>query len=294
MNVWEKYDILEENIHVTLIADSIHHSNGKRATTALIRLPRFLLPQMNTYRVMSRNVASSRAKRFSVTANEVLNNPYKPYVWQANHSGMQTETRLPRWKEWIANKLWIGSSLTQLGWASSLNLLGVSKQYTNRLIEPYMYVDYLVTSTEWDNFFYQRDDYHAQLEIQIVARRLRMMLQNTTPTVLQVGEWHLPFDAGEKFDIWDRIKISVARCARTSYINPIGYTPDKDLTLFTKLIGSPPHLSPFEHQLVARGTNGGNIKGFTQFRKIIESRLLLDKEFIEESVKHDTLGYWIL
>src|SRR5690606_12940952 len=57
-NIWTEFDVLETNIETRIVKDSLRESNGTRITTMLWRVPRFLLPQLNTYRVFSRNVSS--------------------------------------------------------------------------------------------------------------------------------------------------------------------------------------------------------------------------------------------
>lgn len=250
------------------------------------RVPRFIIPQLNTHRVFSRNVASSRAKRFSTVLKEAN---YHPKLWLANHKGMQAETLVDEWKKWFADIIWKSSKLSAILHGFLLDKLGISKQYTNRIIENYCYVDYLVTSTEWDNFFYQRDDNHAQFEIQVLARKAKQALVESIPTELKEWEWHLPFITEEernRFEIDSLIKLSVARCARTSYTD-ISYRLfvnestgkaklakiDKDIELYNRLVNDkPPHLSPTEHQAQATYdyNPSGNLSGVLQYRKILE------------------------
>lgn len=286
-NVWESYDYLEDEISVNVVADSYRESNGTRVTTMLWRVPRFLLPQLNTYRVLSRSVSSSRAKRFTKTVQEVRRNPYTPYVWQANHAGMQGEELLELWKVPFVNALWKASMWSQTAFAQLINSFGVSKQYTNRLIEPYMYVDYLVTSTTFDNFIKQRDNYHAQLEIQIVARRLKLALRESEPKILEPYDWHIPFVNQETFEaygLYDSLKLSVARCARTSYGTPSDISEvGKDLKLFARL-ATDGHLSPFEHVVVAYGEYGGNLTGVGQLRKILELHLENNDDIFDDTI----------
>ena len=109
-NIWEQYDHLENEIKVTMISDVVYE--GNRVTTMLWRVPRFLLPQLNTYRAFSRNVASNRAKRFSITSDQVWRNPYIPYIWQKDHKGMQGEEQLEEWKLPFVNMIWKLSSTT--------------------------------------------------------------------------------------------------------------------------------------------------------------------------------------
>ena len=280
------YDYLETETNATIIADSVSTLTNARVTTMIWRVPRFIIPQLNTHRVFSRNVASSRAKRFSTVLKEAN---YHPKLWLANHKGMQAETLVDEWKKWFADIIWKSSKLSAILHGFLLDKLGISKQYTNRIIENYCYVDYLVTSTEWDNFFYQRDDNHAQFEIQVLARKAKQALVESIPTELKEWEWHLPFITEEernRFEIDSLIKLSVARCARTSYTD-ISYRLfvnestgkaklakiDKDIELYNRLVNDkPPHLSPTEHQAQAVNSRdySGNFYGVLQYRKILE------------------------
>jgi len=278
---FHQYDYLETETKVTVICDSTSSLTGSRATTLLCRVPRFILPELNTHRVFSRNVASSRAKRFSTLVKDTV---FHPKLWIENHKGMQGSELLPTWKGWIADLLWSSSKWSAVVHGYLLDKLGVSKQFSNRTVEPYCYIDYLVSSTEWDNFLYQRNDNAAQFEIQVVARKIKQALEENKPVLLKQGEWHLPFITEKDrngLSAFKQIQVSVARCARTSYSTPKNSAGmkdiyDKDIALYDTLVNSkPPHLSPTEHQLLCDwpnvATSKSNIQGFTQFRKILES-----------------------
>lgn len=279
---FKTYDYLETNTRVSIVSDSISVLTGIRATTMLWHVPRFILPQLNTHRVFSRNVASSRAKRFSTLLKDAN---YHPKLWLKNHKGMQAESLLPTWKTWFADALWSSAKWSAITHAFLLDKLGASKQYTNRLIEPFCYVNYLVTSTEWSNFFYQRDDNHAQFEIQVLARKAKAALQENSPQILKEGEWHLPFVTGEDLPLIDKVKSSVARCAKTSYATPgqVVSNLKNEATLYDKLVKSrPPHLSPTEHQLLcSEEKRSGNVEGFTQFRKLLEKNNFDDSFLVD-------------
>lgn len=284
------YDYLDTQTSVTVIVDSTSSLTNSRATTMLCRVPEIILPQLNTHRVFSRNVASNRAKRFSVNAKNMT---YKPVIWLENHKGMQSEKLLPEWKSWIANIIWGSSKVSSYIHGYLLDKLGVSKQYSNRVTTPYRFTDYLVTSTEWNNFLSQRDDNHAQFEIQVLARKIRETLKESKPTLLSYGEWHLPFITNherEQFDINTQIKLSVARCARTSYGNNASKI-ENDIKLYNQLVLSkPPHLSPTEHQLLAENPTAnleGNTKGFVQYRKLLEF-YQFEQERVEQYVEKIT------
>lgn len=281
------YDYLDTQTSVTVIADSTSSLTNSRATTMLCRVPEIILPQLNTHRVFSRNVASNRAKRFSVNAKNMT---YKPVIWLENHKGMRSEKLLPEWKSWIANIIWGSSKVSSYIHGYLLDKLGVSKQYSNRVTTPYRFTDYLVSSIEWNNFLSQRDDNHAQFEIQVLARKVKEALKESKPTLLSSGQWHLPFitkDEREQFDTITQIKLSVARCARTSYGNNASKI-ENDIKLYNQLVLSkPPHLSPTEHQLLAENPTAnleGNTKGFIQYRKLLE-KFEFNQERVEQYVE---------
>jgi hypothetical protein len=75
------------------------------------------------------------------------------------------------------------------------------------------------------------------------------------PRTLQPGEWHLPYinlsDRLRTEDIEILKKVSVARCARVSYLTHDGRQTsiEEDEQLYDRLLGSQPlHASPAEHQ----------------------------------------------
>ena len=52
--------------------------------TLHLRLPRIIWPEMLTHRTMSRNARSSRAVPVKRMIEEVRNEPFVPWHWQAN------------------------------------------------------------------------------------------------------------------------------------------------------------------------------------------------------------------
>lgn len=268
---FSEYYALEHETQARVITDSYNPFTGYRATTLLVTFPRFILPEMNTHRKFSRNVASSRAKRFSEVAKRAT---FVPKLWIANHKGMQGSEVISPFKQFLAKLVWSSASTLAYWHGRALDKLNVSKQYSNRLLEPFIYIDYLVTSTEWDNFFNQRIDYAAQFEMQVTATRINQAIEASVPKILDEGIWHLPFvEEGLQVNTFDKIRISGANCARTSYSTEGNGDLKKDCQLFAKLAESnPPHLSPLEHQLFCTkdAVSSGNIDGFIQLRKVLE------------------------
>lgn len=75
-------------ISAKIIADSCN-SFGNRITTMVVTFPRFILAELNTHRMFSRNSASSRAIPFEKMVKSVEENPFIPIAWQKEHKGMQ-------------------------------------------------------------------------------------------------------------------------------------------------------------------------------------------------------------
>jgi hypothetical protein len=173
--------------------------------------------------------------------------------------------------------------------------LGLHKQWANRGLEPYLYVHGVVTATEWANFFALRRHADAQPEMKVLADLMWEAQQASVPRVLALGEWHLPYvtdeDSGPHRGRPDGmflpdtalIKLSVARCARVSYLTQDGRKPtiEEDLKLYDRLVGSVPiHASPAEHQAAPDQRGGeenrwlwpsqhGNFNGWRQYRKTL-------------------------
>lgn len=265
----------KRQIGCEIVADSINEF-GDRVTSAIFTLPRLVLAELNTHRMLSKNSASSRAIPFLKMVDMVLEDPFIPIAWQKDHSGMQgteyfTEEDLyepikmsdrrsnVKTLDELRNK-WIYARDNAVTAAYDLHDLGLTKQLCNRVLEPYMWHKVLITGTDWDNFFALRAHPDAEIHIAKLADEALKAFNASTPKQLKVGEWHIPF--GDTFDD-DLIaklnvnlppteikkRIAVARCARVSYNNFDGSTDyQKDLDLYKRLFAtSPIHASPAEH-----------------------------------------------
>lgn len=242
---------------VVILADSI--ACGKRLTTMLIDMPRFILAEFNTHRMLSRNSASSRAipveKRIAMLQSDM----FIPEAFLANKRGMQAGEPIDFEAQKLARNIWIDACEAAVKHAQRLADAGVHKQWANRIIEPYAWHKVICTATEWDNFYALRIHPAAQPEIQAVARNMKAAMEASTPRVMTEGEWHMPFilpgdieevckDYVPDADLF-LLKCSVARCARVSYLthdrNVIDYKADFALH---DLLLTNGHWSPLEHQ----------------------------------------------
>lgn len=264
-------------ISAKVIADSISPV-GKRITTFALTYPRFIHAEFMTHRVFSRNAASSRAiptKRFR---KNVKTDMAMPIYFGKNQPGMSADEQVTGWQLWLGVRLiiWAGYTMCGLNWA--LEKLGFHKQVANRYLEPWFNITVICTSTEWGNFYHLRNHPKAQPEIKALAEAMLEAQLGSTPRFIDYGQWHLPYIADEELSFWGIEKaqlVSVARCARVSYLNHEGKvtTFGEDLKLYDRLLmEDPKHASPTEHQatpLRCYYESSGNFIGWKQLRKTI-------------------------
>lgn len=279
-------------ITAKIIADSVSE-HGIRLTTMELNYPRFIHSEFMTHRQFSRNASSSRAIPVEKQIHQVFNTPATPIHWGKNQPGMQArkEIDFPT----LAQDIWKYASELAVDRAYELKDLDIHKQIVNRLLEPFQYIKVIVTATEYDNFFKLRCHEDAQPEMYELARCMKEAMDSSTPDVLEPGEWHLPYILNEdcyKTTTDNFIKLSVARCARVSYLNHDNSNPniEKDIALADKLLEAG-HMSPFEHQATpiafAKDTYelawekgvthkdrkdnfwSGNFRGFLQYRQLL-------------------------
>ena len=278
-----EFNIDDYHIDAKVIADSINPDTGKRITTLAIKIPRIILSEHNTHRSLSRNFSSSRAIPAKKLRKEAWEHPFVPIYWGANKSGMSADQQLTGFNLSMAKFSWKLAGKFAVMFHKMMEIIGVHKQTCNRIIEPWMSVVGTITSTEWDNFLRLRYDRNAQPEIIVLAKKIHDAIKASEPTVPENGI-HLPFiDEEERktFPIDQLIKISVARCCRTSYANCLGKKsqPEEDIKLYHRLLGNG-HFSPFEH--IALIPNHGrvakelqydlqrNFRGWYQLRAFIQ------------------------
>lgn len=265
-------------IKADIVADSVAPS-GIRLTTFVLTYPRFIHAEFMTHRVFSRNASSSRAIPVKKSIQMVKDNPVIPLAFTKNQKGMQGGEALDGEAHKAAVAAWLEGRDRAVEIAEKLSDLEVHKQYANRVLEPYATITVVVTATDWNNFFALRCHPAAQPEICLLATLMWETYSLSNPVDLRVGEWHLPFVAlGTGLSSYEEgIKMSVARCARVSYLNHEGKNPtrEEDFQLYDRLLGSAPiHASPAEHQARAAGDPNmvsGNFRGWIQYRKTLKN-----------------------
>jgi thymidylate synthase ThyX len=259
-------------ISAKVVADSINSINSHRLTTFQIRVPKWLLQEINTHRVLSKSFNSSRA----IPAKTIRKSAtYTPLYYTKNKSGMSGDSQLSGVNLTAANLLWESGKISAKFHHFLLEKTGLHKQYTNRILEPYLYVDGVISSTEWDNLLKLRIAPEAQPDFNHLAKMIKNGLNNSNPRHLRLFQWHLPYITQEEVELsrYDLKLISAARCARVSYGFQEKFDIEKDFERAEKLLsGNNLHLSPFEHVSMPAlvGDNTANFKGWRQLRDTLE------------------------
>lgn len=278
----------QPEMFVEVVLASRHAQTGRLVVSLHMRYPRIIHGELMTHRVFNRNARSSRAVPIKTLLGEIRSSAFIPWHWTGAKPGMQG---VPNWQEKIlvkgaaalhvdtdipvnAEAAWLWGRDLMADLAESFADADYHKQVANRLVEPWMWMDLLVTSTHWANFMHLRDHPDAEPHIRDLAVLVGKALEaaGDQAQILHPGQWHLPYVTREEIDrelpAWrftsaaDAVlrpettvadlgkMISAARCARISYKPFDGNsTYEKEIERFNSLIGNDAvHASPLEHQ----------------------------------------------
>jgi len=273
-------------IEAKIIAHSRSSIDGSEIVTFELTYPRFIHSELLTHRVFSRNAASSRAIPVDRVIEQVEAAPASPEAWGINQPGMQAEKELKeKYKIATAKYVWLEAAKRAAHSAKELKELGLHKQIVNRVLEPFVHMRTVITTTELDNFFWLRCHKDAQPEFRLLAEAMSEQLDASKPTVLSIGHWHVPYYEGNYGNgIWkpsgygkfladgnaietdhkrgytlqEALKISASCCAQVSY-RKNDKSVEKADKIYDKLISSDRlHASPFEHQATPMRPNAGH------------------------------------
>lgn len=295
-------------LETKLLAHSVGKENGVHLLTWEVLHPRFILAEVNTHRVLTRNGASSRAIPFLKMADLIRSNMAGPLQWLLNRPGMVTTEIMAPDLAAECDEIWQEAFADALKHATRLNERNASKQYVNRLLEPFMMQRTLISSTRWENFYKLRNHPDAQPEFKEIAAMMDEIDCNSVPIERSCHDshgWHLPYitpedwtaasayhhddnlthkvysdvlPIGESYNTTTNLLVMCsARCARTSYKTFDGETPPiaNDYRTFGKLATDPLHASPMEHPAFplddARHDPSvtGNFHGWAQLRHMM-------------------------
>lgn len=167
--------------------------------------------------------------------------------------GLSVEEALDYYYEHVYNTGPSTNSGTESESGNSTGSLNIHKQNANRVLEPYMWHEALITSSYWENFLHLRADLDkAAPEIYALAVLVREALAQSEP---YERSFHMPFLSEEDMDAltgdWsvdkELVLPAVAEAAGISYHDKSGLNKRSgSLSLGERLLESG-HLSPFEH-----------------------------------------------
>lgn len=296
-------------IKAKVIAHSLSAVTGDRMVSLEIEYPRFILAELNTHRMLSKNSASSRAIPVAKMLELVRTNPASPVFWGKNKAGMQATEELTGQELETVKQLWLSAANSVADFAEALAEAGLHKQHSNRPLEFAQVMKTVISGTEWANLYHLRKHSDAQPEFNALATAMDDAVYKSSPVMLYPGEWHLPYIRCERdfngtmryyvdnqeLSVDEALMVSTSCCAQVSYRKE-DYSLDKAEKIFNQLINSQPcHASPVEHQAtpmdkrtwlekltlqkftqdgithVDRGGNrwSGNLRGWIQHRKLI-------------------------
>lgn len=287
---------------MTITAKVIAHSRAEHAPdliTLECRYPRMIHSEFMTHRVFSRNASSSRAIPVGKMIQSVIDDPAMPVAWGSNKPGMQAGEECHEkvgtgdYTGFSREGAWLFARNNAVDVARGFAEAGYHKQIVNRLLEPFAHITVVVTATDWDNFFDLRCHPDADPTMRALAEAMQDVIAGSKAAHADMNAgWHLPYITLQdvtQISGWMKNPefgathidflpmISAARCARVSYLNHDGSTPDieKDMKLAEMLFTSK-HMSPFEHQAKLPDPENmdtglwGNFNGWEQHRKMIE------------------------
>ncbi len=255
-----------------VIADSVS-PEGVRLTSVQEKFWTPILAERNTHKSQYGNCASQRAIPVEKILRKFIEEPAYPVTWPSEQPGMQGGATLEGEHLDDALGLWDGihkyvaNSIQDYLDQHPDKSTRLHKGHLNRLMTFGQWSTRITTATSWENFFDQRCAPDAQPEIQAVAHKIRQAMDDSIPSLLSEGEWHLPY-IGDDEEALDQLagavdhpapwlpaaKASAARCARTSYETQEGHRDvEEDLRLYDRLVtdrltaGLSIHWSPLEH-----------------------------------------------
>lgn len=283
---------------VEIVADTQRYP-GNRVTTFLTKIPVHTRTHILTHRVLSRNGESSRAVPL-----EKGDFSYTPYLFPVENNKMIPGHYYDRDSKEHEECLHFWNTARD----AALELCGLRdpkmfqnetlkslrkphKEIANRVLDPYKMVYFLITTDDLDNFFKLRCDQAAQESVQFVAKRMKHLLDVSSPTSAYL---HLPFISNteansDDYTLDELAMISAGRCAAISFGNTKKEV-ERSLRLAERLTKDG-HWSPFEHQVIVtsdpfkvfgpkyQNLNGNLLPGALQHRRILQRGMSFSEVF---------------
>lgn len=238
--------------------------------TLELRYPRFIHAQLMTHRMFARNSASNRARSIAKPGAPPMVF-YQPPA-RLRRSGMSVTMSCTPEQVELYDRMWQDVAMAVYDKAAAMERLGYAKEIVNRIIEPFQFIEVVMTGTYkwWQHFLALRNHPEAQYEIRVLASKIAPLIDLDC---CERRRYHIPYVDDTEFwalrtyildRLWDTndlvkpadaalFLVSAARCARVSYTPFDERRPNvgKDAQLAARLLAAdPPHMSPFEHAAV--------------------------------------------
>lgn len=272
-------------VSAKVVADSKYRDT--RLITLEIELHRFILPEANTHKALSRNYQSSRAIPILRQLEQIANDPAMPVYYGKDQAGMIAGEELEGRDLELAKMIILGMRDACLNGVKQLHKLGLHKQVSNRYVEPWMWTKGVITATykDFKAMFKLRRHFAAQPEIKAIFDAIYDAVEASKPVELEEGQWHLPYCTDDDIKLIHAIQISASCVAQVSY-RKLDDSLEKATKVYDMLNlpvkgvypDDPPHFSPTEHIAKAGDCDiemSGNFHStdFIQYRKVLEKGL---------------------
>jgi hypothetical protein len=317
-------------LSATVVADSIS-DHGNRLTTMVLSMPQSLMTRLSSYRALSRTTSPAHTSDLSTLVSDVLLDafiPAEPLSSQFRSSWLNARDGAvvavlagTIGYENLSSKARKNIDANRKSWGETALdaelITGELKSFTDKserdfvnevlLLEPFMWTTCLVSATDWDGLTSLRSygSSGADTSLGGLATMVRDALDESVPTELSEGQWHLPFltkdelsqvNEGSATNKDRLILASVARCGGVS----VGDTSPGDIEAENKFAANAlrrGYVSAWEHAATPseeawgvdsivdglpswKGGEGtsSNFRGWTQARKLVDSGSVLDSD----------------
>lgn len=261
----------------TCLAKTRHFETQPTIITWELMYPRYIHAELMTYRVFSRNAASSRATPIRVTLNEVRENPAFFSHVGAERPGMVAGCDLDgtELEQFRADWMELGGIVADKVEAMSKRY-GIHNQVLNRALEPWLFIRTIVTTTDTENFYRQRIAPDAQPEMRDLATCMNISAKRAVESNSRL---HMPYFSESEalklgLSLEQLIVRNIAAAARVCIMRHDGKTPtlEQDYALVRRLAREG-HMTPFEHVAYAFGGRRrcANLKGWKSVRNAMET-----------------------
>lgn len=245
-------------ITAKVLLKSVGPESNVAMITYELELPRIILAELNTHKILVRNSQSSRAVPLKSAIKKIDDGDiFVPSYWGKNKSGMfATEPLLEDDIEMCKDEWYYLADVASAS-ATVFDELKLHKQIAGRILEPFQMIKIVLSGTEWDNFFNLRIHPTAEPHFRDLAIKMYETNKETPIVKLTAEQWHLPYitykddgyydSVGNKLDLEEARMVSLSCLAQTSY-RKHDESLEKAEDIIGKLFnGDVVHASPAEH-----------------------------------------------